>query len=117
MHMMIVNHLTHCDRFCARSEWVSLNTTPLFSLMRAAGSIVGVAIMTLLHSPVQTSPRTNTCLKSIAGVVTSFTLIGCVGMVPRATDIYLFYAQSLCMCAAVPVAVGAMDVLLYRMMS
>ena len=103
-----------CGRFCARREWVSLNTTPLFSLMRATGSLVGVA---LLHVPAQISSRQTTFLTSSAGVVISYILIGCLGVIPMATEINMFYVQSLCMCAAVPVIVGGVDLLLYRMMS
>jgi glucose-6-phosphatase len=91
-------------RYCAQSQWVKLSTTPLFSLMRATGSVVGVAVITKLqpHSLSGT-------VRSVAGVATSFILIGCLELVPMATDITVFYVQALCMCALVPVIVGGVS--------
>ena len=85
-----------------------LDTTPYFSLMRAAGTVVGVAIMTALRPFALNSP-TNSFLKKGVKIVTSFALIGCLGAIPMATGTNMFYMQSLCMCAAVPVMVGCVQ--------
>ena len=97
-------------RFCADSRWVKLNTTPLFSLMRATGTVVGVAFVTALRPLSQTWGA----LSSLAGLLISSLLIGCLEMVPRVSEVTPFYVQSLCMCAAVPVAVGAVTCLISR---
>jgi hypothetical protein len=95
-------------RFCADSRWVKLNTTPLFSLMRSAGTVVGVALVTALR-PLSQQQRT---LHSLAGLLISALLIGCLEMVPMTTEITTFYVQSLCMCAMIPLTVGTVHFLI-----
>ena len=99
--------LSHVLRFCANEQWIKLNTTPLFSLMRAAGTVVGVASMIALRPLPQTE-------HPLAGLLISVLLIGCLEMVPIATEITLFYIQSLCVCAVVPVTVGIVHFLIVR---
>ena len=96
-------------RYCANSEWVQPNTTPHFSLMRSAGAVVGVAIMIALRPFPQ---RPHSVFISSLGIMMSLILIGCLGMIPMATETTVFYIQALCMCAAVPVLVGGMGVVI-----
>lgn len=75
--------------------------------MRAAGVVVGVAVMTVLR-PTQSTVSQCT---GIIGLLVSLAMIGCLEMIPMATDITLFYVQSLCVWAAVPVMVGGVAVI------
>ena len=92
---------------------MTLNTTPLFSLMRSAGSVVGVAIINILrpHSLASGCSLNS----SVIGIILSCILIGCLDVVPKATDITMFYAQSFCLSATVPVIVTGIDFILNRL--
>ena len=110
MCVCVVSSTNSADffRYCANREWVRLDTTPFFSITRAAGAAEGVAIVTALR-PVPSRFHGSI---AIAAVLASLALIGCLDMVPMATDITAFYLQSFCLWAAVPLTLGGVDLVL-----
>ena len=55
------------------------------------------------------------CWLSGVGIAVSFILIGCLGAVPMATELTMFYIQSLCVCGAVPLVVGGVEMVMEKL--
>ena len=112
--LLYIVYYTHTRRFCATKVWVRLDTTPFFSLMRCAGTVGGVAFMTVFRPLTHNVNPPRAYWLSGVGIAVSFILIGCLGAVPMATELTMFYIQSLCVCGAVPLVVGGVEMVIEK---
>ena len=80
--------------------------------MRSSGSVVGVAIVIVLRPHSLVNSRCHMIV--IIGLILSYILIGCLDLIPMATEITLFYIQSLCICSAVPIIVTIIDIMMTK---
>ncbi|KAJ4439833.1 hypothetical protein ANN_07961 [Periplaneta americana] len=77
-------------KWCERPEWIHVNTTPLFSLVRDCGSMFGIALAAPNNTRVRSQPRHNV----VIGMVCTLSLMLAFQMAADAvptSDVRLFY--------------------------
>ncbi|XP_077358700.1 glucose-6-phosphatase catalytic subunit 1 [Festucalex cinctus] len=96
--------LEKAQRWCAKPEWVHLDSTPFASLLRNMGTLFGLGLG--LHSPLYTeTKRSNSAVSRAGCVVGSLLLLHLFdSFKPPTHTAALFYLLSFCKSAAVPVA-------------
>ncbi|XP_051927489.1 LOW QUALITY PROTEIN: glucose-6-phosphatase catalytic subunit 1 [Hippocampus zosterae] len=96
--------LEKAQRWCAKAEWVHLDSTPFASLLRNMGTLFGLGLG--LHSPLYTETKRSSSAVSRAGcVVGSLLLLHLFdSFKPPTHTAALFYLLSFCKSATVPVA-------------
>uniref|UniRef100_H3DA90 Glucose-6-phosphatase n=1 Tax=Tetraodon nigroviridis TaxID=99883 RepID=H3DA90_TETNG len=90
------------QRWCARPEWVHLDTTPFASLLRNMGTLFGLGLG--LHSPLYTQSKQSSSGRARAAcAVASLVLLHLFDSVkPPTHTAALFYLLSFCKSATVP---------------
>ncbi|XP_061562096.1 LOW QUALITY PROTEIN: glucose-6-phosphatase catalytic subunit 1-like [Phycodurus eques] len=96
--------LDKAQRWCARPEWVHLDSTPFASLLRNMGTLFGLGLG--LHSPLYTeTKRSSSAVSRVGCIVGSLLLLHLFdSFKPPTHTAALFYLLSFCKSATVPVA-------------
>ncbi|KAJ8364646.1 hypothetical protein SKAU_G00134770 [Synaphobranchus kaupii] len=96
--------LEKAKKWCVRSEWVHMDTTPFASLLRNMGTLFGLGLG--LHSPLYTESKNSTSAPFRFGcIIASLLLLHLFdSFKPPTNTATLFYLLSFCKSATVPLA-------------
>ncbi|KAG5854947.1 hypothetical protein ANANG_G00043480 [Anguilla anguilla] len=96
--------LEKAKKWCVRSEWVHMDTTPFASLLRNMGTFFGLGLG--LHSPLYTESKKSTSAPFRGGcIIASLVLLHLFdSFKPPTHTAALFYLLSFCKSATVPLA-------------
>ncbi|KAG5854946.1 hypothetical protein ANANG_G00043470 [Anguilla anguilla] len=96
--------LEKAKKWCVRSEWVHMDTTPFASLLRNMGTLFGLGLG--LHSPLFTESKKSTSAPFRGGcIIASLVLLHLFdSFKPPTHTAALFYLLSFCKSATVPLA-------------
>ncbi|XP_061087033.1 glucose-6-phosphatase catalytic subunit 1-like isoform X2 [Conger conger] len=96
--------LEKAKKWCVRSEWVHMDTTPFASLLRNMGTLFGLGLG--LHSPLYTESKKGTSATFRGGcIIASLVLLHLFdSFKPPTHTAALFYLLSFCKSATVPLA-------------
>ncbi|KAJ8264552.1 hypothetical protein GJAV_G00150620 [Gymnothorax javanicus] len=96
--------LEKAQKWCVKSEWVNLDTTPFASLLRNMGTLFGLGLG--LHSPLYTDSKKSTSATYKSGcIIASLVLLHLFdSFKPPTHTAALFYLLSFCKSATVPLA-------------
>ncbi|XP_034050458.1 glucose-6-phosphatase [Thalassophryne amazonica] len=94
--------LEKAQRWCARAEWVHLDSTPFASLLRNMGTLFGLGLG--LHSPLYTETKKSSSTRVRAAcVISSLVLLHLFdSFKPPTHNAALYYLLSFCKSATVP---------------
>ncbi|XP_004086877.1 glucose-6-phosphatase [Oryzias latipes] len=94
--------LDKAQKWCARPEWVHLDTTPFASLLRNMGTLFGLGLG--LHSPLYSeTKRSNSATVKAGCIISSLVLLHLFdSFKPPTHTAALFYLLSFCKSATVP---------------
>ncbi|CAH1772797.1 unnamed protein product [Owenia fusiformis] len=94
--------ISKASRWCARPEWIHLDTTPLFALMRDAGQILGLGIgVCLIKEPILSSIGKLLCIPITIGLTLTSEQI----KVPVVSSTVIFYTMALYKHTMLPIVV------------